>query len=204
MTDTIRTNSGLLIRPLTLHSKHRHTAKVYHFVFKAGWVIFTICDATGELSVQSDWGCWGFRWSTDPKHIGHPTLTDFLRDRASRHYVANKLSYSMPVNAREVPDGNTTGRVMKEHVIEQRREGRCDKREAREIWEQIEDLMVTYEDGGPEVAYYNMSRELSDFLGDGWEMFHTEEAPCLVVLRERLLPFLFEELRGEQEKQASA
>ena len=206
MTDSMRTKGGYYIRPLELHSQYRHSAKVYRFVFKdCGWVIFTICDDTGELSVQSDWGCWGHRWSTDPKHIGHPTITDFLRDRASAHYVTNKLSYSMPADSRDIPCETATGDSMRRRVIEARRKGEIDRDEARELWDDIQDTMNAYADGGHGHAYHSMSQKLCDILGEPWEYFETEEAPSLVILRERLLPFLFAELKREQqESKASA
>lgn len=203
MTDTMRTKGGYAIRPLELHAVSQHKADVYRFVFKdSGWVIFTVCDETGELSVQSDWGCWGHRWNPDhlgPSHDG--SLTHFI-PRANPGYLANKLSYSMPQETREVHCEQATEDGIRGRILITRRELEISKDEARELWEQADTVMDAYADGGPEHAYLNMGQELCDILGEPWEFFETEEAPTLVILRERLLPFLISHLRKKGENDA--
>lgn len=190
-----------------LHSKSRCKADVYRFVFRghlSGWVIFTVCDETGELSVQSDWGCWGHRWNTD--HLGNgATLTEFIRDRDPEYadYLANKLSYSMPSDARELPDREGTERAIRNHILERRRAREICDETAMEAWEDIDLFMEEYEEGGPYLAYYNMPQSLHNVLGsDVYEgFFMTKEAPCLTVLRESLLPLLIRELKEDQIEQ---
>jgi len=184
-----------------LCSKSRATAEVYRFVFKgylSGWVIFTVCDATGELSVQSDWGCWGYRWNID--HLGNgDTLTEFIRDRDPEHshYLADKLSYSMPSDTRELPDEEGTEEAIRSHILERRRSMDISKDEAREAWDDTELFMGEYAEGGPTVAYYNIPASLNEVLGsDIYEgFFLTKENPSLTVLRESLLPLLINELK---------
>jgi hypothetical protein len=195
-----------------LYSKSRCKADVYRFVFKgylSGWVIFTICDETGELSVQSDWGCWGHRWNTE--HLGNgATLTEFIRDRDPEHadYLANKLSYCMPLDARELPDAAGTEEAIRSHILESRRSLEITKDEAAEAWEDTELFMGEYSEGGPAVAYWALPSSLNELLGaDIYEgFFMTKEAPCLTVLRESLLPLLIRELKDihESEQQRKA
>ena len=186
------------------YSKSRCKADVYRFVFKgylSGWVIFTICDETGELSVQSDWGCWGHRWNTE--HLGNgATLTEFIRDRDPEHadYLTNKLSYSMPPDTRKLPDQEATEKAIRTHILERRRELAISRDEAEEAWEDVDLFIGEYAEGGPSVAYYNMPRSLHEVLGSDVHeyFFATKEAPCLTVLRESLLPILIRELKEDQ------
>lgn len=70
-------------------------ATTYHFRLADnepfGWALCSVNDGTGELLITSDYGNWSHRWSADPKHLGHPTLTHFLGERAGEDYLAAKL-----------------------------------------------------------------------------------------------------------------
>ena len=205
MTDSKKCDDGCLIAPLSIrHPTKMYDAQCYHFLFEHfGWATFIICDDLGELSVQSDWGCWGHRWNPDhlgPSHGG--SLTHFLA-HSDRHYIANKLSYSMPPNDRELPDIDKTEREMKKTVLLARRRREIDADVAQELYEDIERCCSAYE-GGMDSAYLAMSDDLSKFLEDSWEYFETRENPNLVILRERLIPWLQKELREQQKSKASA
>ena len=65
------------------------TSYGYRFTDYSGWAIFTVNDSTGELSLQSDWGNFSYRWNTGALGKGK-TLTTFLAGTNS-HYVAEKF-----------------------------------------------------------------------------------------------------------------
>jgi len=100
------------------------TAKTYHLSTpnSSGWALATVNDATGELTIQSDWGTWSHRWNiaglgarTDGVSL---TLTEFLGDRTSCDYLARKLA---PPST-EVFDPMASVAAMRARLIERRLE----------------------------------------------------------------------------------
>lgn len=88
-----------------------------------GWALATVNDGTGELMIQSDYGSWSFRWSTNPSHLGCESLTHFIAGRftgdGDAHYLANKLTSQ---SEREHFDSNATVDHMQRELIKKRLE----------------------------------------------------------------------------------
>jgi hypothetical protein len=103
----------------------RSTAITYRFAADehGGWACCTVNDATGELSITSDWGNWAYRWNIahlgGDRDKGEGTLTWFLSDRTSFDYLAGKLTTS---EEQRCFDGDATLAVCREMLIEARRE----------------------------------------------------------------------------------
>lgn len=103
------------------------TATTYHFRRDGrdfGWALCTVNDTTGELSIQSDWGSWSYRWHANPESLGAPSLTHFLADRTGVDYIARKLQ-SEGTKAREFSPTKTAAalrRLLAERRLEDGRE----------------------------------------------------------------------------------
>lgn len=134
------------------------TAVVYSMKFPgsySGWAIFTVCDATGEFSIQSDWGNFSYRWNIN--HLGNEgktTLTEFLAGRNDHDYIVNKLSYDNPALQEEY-DEDTMLQLVRRHILEERRSLALDQEDARDLWVQIEQFCAEVADRGLDSAFYN-------------------------------------------------
>ena len=100
-----------------------------------GWVLATVNDETGELQIMSDWGSWSHRWNTD--HLGSPSLTHFIGDRAGVHYLADKLTSRDEAHQF---DPDATVKNLRARILELRRDWRTSHltaREARDLWDEM-------------------------------------------------------------------
>lgn len=138
-----------------------------------GWAICTVNDATGELSIQSDWtdGC-GHRWPV--QHLGSPSLTHFLADRAHFDYLVGKL---LPVQRREQFSPERTIAKLREQILRNRRGNvsrggsRLTKDAARDLWDDLEAM------------YHEDARDFFDALDDDYRdtVFSCPEAEFWMV-----------------------
>ena len=194
------------------------TATAYHFNFKPhGWAIFTINDGTGELSVQSDWGNFAYRWSADPAHLGHPTLTDFLRDRASTDYLTDKLTYDNRAKLKEVDEEASLADIRGLIVKLRRERGDLESREysayhgefrtdlhevdkqlARSLWDEADSFLRNLPGRDMHDAIGDQSFEFRALLGEEpWYHLHYRDSRCVEVLRDVLLPALIDHLNAK-------
>lgn len=144
-----------------------------------GWALCTVNDQTGELAVLSDWGNCSYRWHVN--HLGAPSLTHFIAQRASRDYLADKL---MPV-ATEFDPEETVTRLRKQ-VCELRREGRCTARQARTTYDDLKRLTGERD----ATAFLNtfLDRDPPEPMAvDPWERLVYSPSMSYLVLRDAIL-----------------
>ena len=152
----------------------------------AGWALATVNDATGELAIQSDWGNWSYRWNTNSLGDDTATLTHFISDRGSGHYLADKLTSRQE---REHFDADKTVDHMQRDLVK-----------ARVAW--ARDLIEYYEDEPDRVAVWD---------DDPPRIFHTQKVWCRALHVHEQWPLTrqvtrtiydaLEELRGEDNEE---
>ena len=175
------------------------TSTVYRFDWPNhhyGWANFTVCDATGEFSILSDWGNWSHAWN--PRHLGNEgktTLTEFLA-KGDCDYIVNKLSYKSS-DLKDVFDREETLKGFREYIVQERRAYELGKEEAREMWEQVEAVCDEMDPHGESDRIY-YSGEWSDVF-EMFEDFHEWIRYCkptvYLILRDDLLPRFVKYLR---------
>jgi hypothetical protein len=199
-----------------LLTAREYSATTYYFRFDHfGWAAVTINDGTGELSIQSAWGSFAYRWSPDSKHLGAPSLTAFLADHDRVDYVASKL-LSEDNQAHQVVDEDDTLRKFYWRLGELRRSGDllrvhrdqgsgydtvetdAEMRaqlgdEARDFVRQVCDERRSFWD-----VWGEASAELRAVMGhdEPYEILAYRDRRAVEVLRQVILPTLFRHLRG--------
>ena len=152
-------NKYIMREVLETRELEEYTAKVYAFRFQHGWANFTICDRLGEFSIQSDWGNYSYRWG----NIGKNTLEEFLAGCDSC-YITTKLSYSKPREFREEFSLSGTIDNVKTQIIEERRSGQLEKRDARILWDYTEKVLKFSDDAETPEGFYNLIHEPVEYF----------------------------------------
>lgn len=141
-----------------------------------GWALATINDATGELSIQSDWGSWSYRWHAAgmPERNGRRvTLTEFIGEREGHHYLADKLAG----RERDEFDPHETVASFRKMLCKARLEqGRTAIANARDYAERDDDRRVTDDDVDKAICKWG-DKKLYD-------RYHTEEPLMAGIARE--------------------
>jgi hypothetical protein len=151
-----------------------------------GWAICTVNDVTGELSIQSDFGNWAYRWNV--AHLGELSLTAFIGSRPHVHYLLGKLT----AQADKQIDPSATIAECLEAVIRGRRYGTLTRTCAREAYdwltESADDL-----DSSADLWMERMPADVWNILGSApYEYIRHEPTPGARVLRDGILPALID------------
>lgn len=187
--------------PLIRRVRHAETFEsecVNRYLFRFhphGWAIFYVDHDWGGLTITSDWGSWSHIWGGGPAQWGRPTFLEFLSDRSSCNYLADKLSYG---RTRDVPDEKATAEGMKQYLVNlQEQEGMTPDEMDRAV-EAIERFTSTLGADGYDAAY---NTDEAQVLGEYFDCLHewimTTTAPKVVFLLEQLLPVFIAHLNGE-------
>lgn len=147
------------IKPMVVTSR-RATAMTYvlHVMEPLGtWATCTVNDSTGELIIAGDVGTWSHNWPTNPRSLGHDTLTEFLAGHSDVDYVARKLNYGRK-DAQEV-DPAATIKALCRVIAERRlRDGRMAIERWRDEVEAEPKSTYTLEDAEHELDMKQSSR----------------------------------------------
>lgn len=190
--------------PDVLAETGRSTATTYHFrsspgatAWFGGWATCTVNDATGELSIQSDWtGVCGHRW--DVRRLGCPTLTEFLAgDRSGYYdYLVGKL---LPPERRERFCPEATVKAMRLRVVEARRGGDLDRATARTLWDGLGEL-DGYDDQRDFFHHLEGDTTYGEHFSAEWEDAREVSTSEATALERIILPALIEACRREVER----
>jgi hypothetical protein len=177
----------------TARSFKKGTCEVYQFHYEPmGWAFFYLHEFPngGTLGIVSDWGNYSHMWGA----TGVKSLKHFLAT-CHAEYIVNKLSYEKGREFREQFDNEKTLINFKKRILEDRRDDRIDREEARDLWN---DLVDWSPDGSAEEWYYTMPDSLSKRYPDPFEWaFVYATSPTYKYLETNLIPFFQRHLKKE-------
>lgn len=209
------------VQPLAVASSASAPATIYRFTdpMEHGWGAYAmVSDATGWLSIMSDWGAWSYLWSPNPKHLGAPTLTHFIAGRNAVDYITDKLCGGWAKRRRFDIDLTVQHfqrelcRMRLEHAREEWRylkhSGGLTKDRAREAWDALEELGGGDIGDGEQGATLFLERlyhyrVLSDLFPEAWDDLQHSETSESRVLRTRIVPALITACRAEVARRAA-
>jgi len=171
-------------------------AKYYHFRWPdySSWAIFTVCDATGEFHIQSDWGNFSFRWDTRSLGGGQ-SLTEFLASCSGEDYVMRKLRYDRP-DLKDVVDEDATKAKWQQELHERMDGVTFDISDKEIIEEQMQKFFDEVYNGDANIALWTMETELHEFFHqEPWEHLVCGAPGRVDVCQDELLPRFFQYLR---------
>lgn len=174
---------------------------------KISWSVIMLDDEYGDISIQSDWGNFGYIWG--PLGRGSGTLKEFLIT-ADIDYIKDKFSYPENGGKNYVYEKESLNNLKKD-IITARKEHQLSKKEARSIWKNLNLLDFC---GDINAVYYSIEdvvQELNkwkydiDFWKDGpWdneyefmERIVTGCSPQLTFFMNNIWPVFIQEIKKE-------
>lgn len=158
--------------------------------FPTEWALCTVNDATGELTVCSDWGNFTYLWSARPEHLGAPSLTHFIGARDAAHYLADKLTSSdRKLRYRFSPE--KTVKRFCEIAGERYRDRDVDKAECKRLVEALRELLTHAVDEERDFVdrFYEIDGH-DKIASEPWDCFQHEPTSAYLVLLHSILPAL--------------
>lgn len=181
--------------PKQLAHVQTYVATTYHLRpqaddrrFPTEWALCTVNDATGELTVCSDWGNFTHLWSARPEHLGAPTLTHFIARRGDAHYLADKLTSSdRKVRQRFSPE--KTVQYLCQDVGRRYRDRDISKDCCRRLVEELRELKHVDDERDFVDRFFEID-DHSKIADEPWEHFQHEETTAYLVLLHSIVPAL--------------
>lgn len=178
---------------MTEYTFSKGTVEKYDIRWNRGeWAVFTIDNASGLMQCHSSYGDWGYSW---PNH-GRASFKHFILElERDWEYLLGKVSD-------RVFDFDESVRLWKKIVLDSRKKCYCEKDEAREAYDFINDL----DESEGEHCYIRMmeSSVICDLEPDAWEVFHAERnwAPQDMTFAKTIWPMLCDIIRKELKLEA--
>ena len=174
-------------------SEKRGTCEVYEVWFEPmGYAFFYIHEFPngGTLAIVSDWGNYSHMWNS----TGLPSLKHFLATCHS-DYIVMKLGYEKGREFSHQFKSEKTLVNFKKRILEDRRDDRLSREEARDLWEILIDWSP---DDNDQSWYWTMPKELSKQYPDPFEWgFEYGPSPRYQFLVDHLVPFFQRYLQRE-------
>jgi len=205
---------------LVAESMTKQVAEVYCFQFKeaGGWANYTICESTGEFSIQSDWGDYSYRWNR--YGLGDKALKEFLAS-CDAHYIVDKFSYKKPREFKAEFSLEATAKDIKSQILKERRSRDISQNRAKALWEFVKDEIEGSSDCEDVHFFYDrLSQDvdphgefgeyhtysLLEFLGDDYMCHGPVYIPShrYVFCLQTLVPFFLDFLKEELHERTSS
>ncbi|OPX89429.1 MAG: hypothetical protein A4E53_01506 [Pelotomaculum sp. PtaB.Bin104] len=156
-----------------------------------GWGIFLL-DSTGMFAAVTDYGNYAFKWT----YHGCKDFREFfsdIREGSVNEYYLKKLYQGRKMEF----DGKGTMQLIKEHILQNRRDRSYTKEFAREEWDRIKDFEGEFDSDVQFSRWYDETE-----IEDAHEFYCSDYPADLKAFGKEILPRLAAVLREELKKEA--